>query len=107
MSRISVDINRGIILVRGDTEAITTVPKYVAKIVDRIASYYGYDHKEMIRELEKLIEYLKSTPYDEWLDYFKDVVPKRYAKRLIEYWLPYVISFISEVAPIVESSSWY
>ncbi len=74
------------------------VPKYVAKVVEFVIRnpYCRTNAKDFIACLKRLVY----TDYEEWPEYLKLYVKPRYLRRLREFWVPEIESFIIEAEGI-------
>jgi len=102
VARISIDLRDRLIKIIGETEGMILLPKYVIYAIDTAcgSTYITEDHRDFIKCLDKLRNYVESTPYDNWFEALQQEVPRRYVRKLVE-WLELVKSYVEDMAALV------
>ena len=86
MGRITFDLERCSICRVEDFMRCVVFPKYVIRALSCL-NYYAYDASVFLDVIEKLRNELEKRNYEDWPEWVKTHVPKRYAKAFLNHLL--------------------
>lgn len=86
MGGVRFDLERGVICHIEDFMKCLGFPNYVIRALSCL-SYYTYDVNAFLDVIEKLHNELKEKNYEDWPEWVKTHVPKRYANAFLNHLL--------------------